>query len=198
MVELQQGFEEVGSDEAGAAGDEPLARGGAEGGVEGSGQRSEVGGQRSAVGGRRSEIGGQRSEGRGQGSAVRDQKGTGILDHAAQHSANLAAKVDKLTVLLGCDVAAVFGEIEGRIRLAVFAIAVSQFTDKVCFVPAFRPGFSQIQANRTGGTTNLTGQREPLFSRKVLGELKDLHTKGVALLVYFQVLGGIKSHRGLS
>lgn len=47
-------------------------------------------------------------------------------------------------------VKAVSGEMEGGIRLAVFAIAVRELAHEMSFVTSLGPGLAQIQANRAG------------------------------------------------
>ena len=44
----------------------------------------------------------------------------------------------------GRDVATVLGKIESGVRLAIFAVAISQFANEMSFIATFGPSFSEI------------------------------------------------------
>src|SRR6266480_1124419 len=106
-------------------------------------------------------VTGQRSEVRGQRSEVgTNQKWTWVVEHAAEHPANVLTERSKRSVFLLRNVRAVFCEIERCISFAVFSIAVGQLAHEVGLVTSFVPGFAQIQANRARRTSNLTGEHK--------------------------------------
>ena len=89
-------------------------------------------------------------------------------------------------------VMAVFGEIQGGICFTVFAIAVGKLAYEMGFITPL--GLPQVQADGTGRTTNLAGKRVPFFRRKPFAKLENAHGQRVRFLIYFHVLGRIKSH----
>ena len=83
------------------------------------------------------------------------KEGFGIPDHAAEHRADFSCGFSKFCVQIVLNVAAIPGEVETRIGLAVFAIRVSELADKMGGVAAFGPTFSEIGTHRPGRSTNL-------------------------------------------
>ena len=89
----------------------------------------------------------QRSEVRSQKSCRREtrdeksayEKRTGILNHAAEHSANLLGQRSQFCVALNGDVLAVFCKIQRRIGLAVLTVTVGQLAYKVSLISLLLP-----------------------------------------------------------
>ena len=68
------------------------------------------------------------------------------------------------------------------------AVAVRQLADKVGFVAAFGPSFSQIQTNGARRPSDLTRQREFLVSGEASTQFENAHRQLVGLFVNDEVL----------
>src|SRR5882724_8424286 len=92
------------------------------------------------------------------------------------------------------DVLASESEIERRICLVIFAVAISQLTDKMRFVTSLGPRFPKVQADRSRRSSDLTGQSISFLGRESLGEFEDLHRQLKSDFVNLQLLCGFNFH----
>src|SRR5262245_57851200 len=120
-------------------------------------------------------IRGQASEIRGQRSAMRKKPFFGMKQHRTKQLAHFGAERGQFWVLGCSDVAAIEGEIEARVSLGVFTVGIGQLGNEMGLVAPLCPRFRQVEAYRTRGTANLTGERKLLLRRKRLTEFEHSH-----------------------
>src|SRR5262245_471076 len=72
------------------------------------------------------------------------EKWAGVLNHAAEHSANLLGQGSQFCVALNGYVLAVSCKIQRPIGFAVFTVTVGQLAYKVSLISSFRPCFPQV------------------------------------------------------
>jgi RND family efflux transporter MFP subunit len=141
--------------------------------------------------------GSQRSEVRGQRSEVRarvTQERSWVLNHKAEHSSDLGAATCEVFVLLRRKIAAVFGEVERSISLAVFAVAVRQLGHKMSTIAPLGPGLTQVHANRSRRAADLSSQRIAFLRWKTATHSEDAHGEFVGLAIDLQLLRRANDH----
>lgn len=118
----------------------------------------------------------------------------GMKQHGAEQFADLAAEGRQFIVFRYGDVPAFKGEIQTRIRLGVFTIAIRQLGNEMRFVAPLGPGLAEIETNRARRSPDLTREGIPFLQWKGLAQSEYPHRKFIALLVGDKFLGRSDLH----
>src|SRR5262245_30568944 len=96
------------------------------------------------------------------------EKRAGVIDHRSEHLAHFGAHACESGVVVGCEITAVAGEVEGGVGLAILTVAVGQLVDEMGLVSAFRPSFAEVRADGPRRPSDLIGEGVLLLRREPL------------------------------
>ena len=98
-----------------------------------------------------SEVGGQRS---GVRDWTQDERRR-VVNHTSEHRSDFTTLFNKYRMIVFREVSIVMGKIEPDFGFFIFAICIGELAHKMCLIPAFCPGLSQICTNRARGASDL-------------------------------------------